>query len=65
MLGINQAAAIHRQISYFAAGLLQMPAGMQHGMVLDAGSNDVVAGTGQSRNRQIVGLSSTAGEDNF
>src|ERR1700676_3729130 len=42
-----------------------MPAGVQHGVVLDGGGNDVVSRAGQPRNGQIVAFGPTAGEHNF
>ena len=42
-----------------------MLTGEQHGMMLDARSNDVIARAGQSHDCQIVALGPTAGEDDL
>ena len=62
---IDKPATIHRHKGYVAVRFFQMLAGHQHGMMLDAGGNDVIAWAGQSRNRQIVAFGSAAGEDKF
>ena len=59
---INQAPAIYGHIRDLAALRLQVLAGIQNGVMLDGRGNHVISGSRNPKNRQIIGLSATAGE---
>ncbi len=67
--GIHQPRRIHRQIGDAVALTFELLAGIQHGMVLDGGRDDVVAtpplGVGHAFDRQIVGLGAATGKDDL
>ena len=59
---VHHAVLIHRQVGDLEPELLQLVARVQHGVVLDAGGDDVVAGVpqreGRTLERCVVGLGS-------
>ena len=62
VVGIHHPAAIHRNVGDLAAFRCQMLAGVQDGMMLDGGSDDVVARLPKSKYRQIIGFGAAAGK---
>src|SRR5207302_4551797 len=62
---IDQPLSVHVKVSHFTSALLQTFAGIQHGMMLDLRSNDVIAGMRQPKDSEIVGFRSAAGENDF
>ena len=65
IVGTDQTSAIDWEVRHLAAGIFEPLAGIQNGVVLDRRSDEVVAGLGQSEERQIVALGASAGEDDF
>jgi len=65
----DDAVGIDREISDGHAVLFERLAGVEDGFVFDVGGDDMLGGAGSgaddSENGVIVGLGSTAGEDNF
>ena len=63
--GIDSSRAIHRHECHFHAVALKLMAGIEHGMVLDSRSDNVIAGGSDAKNRQIICLSPAAGKNDF
>ena len=67
--GIHQPIAVHRQPCYARAAPLQPAANVQHRLMLDGASDDVIALAGvrlrHAFDRQVIRLGRAAGEDNF
>ena len=63
---VDEAIRVRRQVGHVEAELLQMVAGMQHGVVFYAGGDDVVAEAAQGKGRAlyggVIGLRAPAGE---
>ena len=66
LLGGHKAVLVHRQVGHLEALLLQLRAGVQDGVVLDGGCDDVAALLqvliGRAAHRPVVGLGAAAGE---
>ena len=69
LLRRHQAVAVHGQVGDLEALLLQLLAGVQDGVVLKVGGDDVPAlfdiGVGRAPQRPVVGLCAAAGEVDF
>ena len=63
IIRINQGLAVYRQVGHGAAHLLQPLAGVQHGMMLNRGGDDVIARLHQAEQGQVVAFGAAAGED--
>src|SRR4029077_3307447 len=62
LVGIDQTTAVDWYICDINSLLLQMLAGIEHRMVLDRRTDDVVAWTNQSKYREIVTLRAATGK---
>ncbi len=66
VLGIHQAAAVHRDLGELPAALLQILHGLEHRVVLDGGGDEVLAllllRVGSAEDGPVVGLGAAAGE---
>lgn len=66
VVGVDQAAGIHRHMGDLAAVLLQIFHGLQHRVVLDGGSDQMatflLVGIGGAQYRPVVGFSAPARE---
>jgi hypothetical protein len=60
---IYQTLAVHAHVRNLTSTLLQPLAGIEHGMMLDCGGDDVVFRLDDPENGQIVRLSTATGED--
>ena len=65
VLGSNHSLAIDRQEIHGNATLAQPFHSMQHGMVLNAAGNHMIAGLDQPKDRKIIALRTAAGENHL
>jgi len=65
----NAPGAIRRQIRHRVAFLFQVPAGIEHRAMLDAGGDDVTAAAGiaagNAQDCKVIGLRAARGKDDF
>src|SRR5215831_20423136 len=62
IVGVDETASIDWKHSHVAAHLVQMHAGMEHSMMLDARRDHMIASRHPSGNGQIVAFRATAGK---
>jgi hypothetical protein len=65
IVGIDQATAIDGNVRDLAAAIFQMLRRIQHGMMLDGRSNDVITRLRQPEEREVVAFRAAAGKDDF